>query len=381
MRGVSEGATTTLVAAQWLGSRLPYFKIVFTSKDGLTTYDFSTDSATYGDRLLGIDHREEISEEGGTAKIYLENHDELVPDLRGYWTEIGYGLNTGTVVSPTYEYAKTARLWVKYQSKVYFRGMYYVILELEDFVSRMQETIVHRIGYWSKPFFYQYYEGFTVYEWLYLLIAGETRDDSTSDVIYTDITVEDSDGIIDIVKPKFEINRTTGEYETLFQVVMRLLNITKCFMRFRPSLVVTFVYPGGDTTPDITYYRDTEPQWTSFNERTGLVRPNKCYVFGGADVTFWEDVYGVQHAEWDWASAVENMTIIEGSYENTTETDRYEECERFELVEGIRTKAEADQRAEVSVLHRQPSDTVGRVLVRHDCRVELYDRVAVITNA
>jgi len=386
MRGVAQGATTDLVAAQWLGNRIPYKKLLFTSHDGLTTYDFSTDSVAYGDRILGLDHREESSEFGGSAVITLNNPDSDIPDLKGYWVEIGHGLNTGTVESPVYEYCSYPRQWVKKQSYIWYRGYYIVILELEDFWVRFGEIPVHEPQVWrqSVPFFYSRRNKTTkLFDLIKIFINNETSSDSTSKILWEDISLEESDGIIDVYYPDFAVNEQEGEYETLLQVVTRLLNWTACFIVFRPTNTILIVYPGSSTTPDITYYRDASPQFTGFVERTELIRPNTYHVYGGADDINIEgepDDYGVVHPEWFWDDAIAEDRVIKGTYENETETDRYEEVLNIYTDPAIQDQTFADVLATSSGSHRQPTDVAGRVTVRHDVRVEMYDRIAVVTN-
>jgi hypothetical protein len=377
MRGVTEGATASLVVAQWLGTRIPYKKLLFTSHDGLTTYDFSTDSIAYGDRILGIDHREEVSETGGSAIITLNNPANDIPDLRGYWTEIGHGLNTGTVAIPVYEYTLTPRLWVKKQSYIWYRGQYLVILELEDMWARFSEIPLH--SWWHSPYFFNQFGTFDIYYLMRFFITQETTHDTTSKIEWADITLEETDGIIDVTTPYFAVNEQEGEYETLLQVVTRLLDGTACYIVMRPSQKILIVYPGSSTTPDITYYRDTSPQYTGFVELTTLVRPNTYYVFGGADNIQTEDnEYGVRKPIWDWTNAIAEDRVIQGTYVNTTETARYEEVVNLYTVPSINSQSYADTLAETMGSHRQPTDCAGRVTVRHDCRVELFDRIEVL---
>jgi hypothetical protein len=385
MRGVAEGATASLVAAQWLGTRIPYKKLLFTSHDGLTTYDFSTDSVAYGDRILGIDHREEASETdthtGGWSVITLNNPNNDIPDLRGYWVEIGHGLNTGTVVSPVYEYTLTPRQWVKKQSYIWYRGQYTVILELEDMWARFGEIPVHepQVTRQHSPYFFSIRQGTTsILDLIKIFINNETAFDLTSHIDSSDISLEESDGIIDTTYPIFMVNEQDGEYETLLQVVTRLLEKTACYIVMRPTNTILIVYPGSSTTPDITYYRDTSPQYTGFIERTELVRPNTYYVFGGADDLGSYDEYGVWRPDWDWVDVIAQDRVIQGTYVNTTETTRYEEVVSLYTDPSIDSQGYADSLAEVMGSHRQSTDCAGRVTVRHDCRVELFDRIEVV---
>lgn len=131
-----------LLAAQQSASRTPYVKMLFTSKDGLTTKDFSTDSVAFGNRVNATcTHHEEPYNE--YAIIYLNDRDSAIPDLRGYWTEIGYGI--------TGDYSSTSRLWVKHQRHTTMSGELTTVLELEGSNAELQTASSGRnIENWAR---------------------------------------------------------------------------------------------------------------------------------------------------------------------------------------------------------------------------------------
>ena len=99
---MARSVSGTFLAAQQSATNSPYCKLVFTSKDGGTTVNLSTDG-TYGNRILLIDHVEEVYDDFVT--IILRNVDRTIPYIKGYWTEIGFGYtvyitedNSGEVV-------------------------------------------------------------------------------------------------------------------------------------------------------------------------------------------------------------------------------------------------------------------------------------------
>ena len=89
---MARSISTELQLAQDNSKRKPYLPLVFTSKDGLTTVDYSYVHVSTTNRLLYIEHSEFPYDD--SAIIILQNNDLAVPDLKGYWVEIGYGDNT-----------------------------------------------------------------------------------------------------------------------------------------------------------------------------------------------------------------------------------------------------------------------------------------------
>jgi hypothetical protein len=140
---VARSISETYRAAQQAPNKTPYFKLVFTSKDGGTTVDLSTDG-TYGNRILLIDHTEEPYNDFAT--IIFRNNDRALPsNLKGYWVEIGYGYVTGAgneyLGDGTNEPAP-ARLWVKHQQTVSAAGKLWELLELEGMWALLRESLI-----------------------------------------------------------------------------------------------------------------------------------------------------------------------------------------------------------------------------------------------
>jgi hypothetical protein len=75
---VARTITSTQLDAQQVGTT-PFIDMVFTSRDGGTTYNYSF--PTSQTRLRVIEHHEEPYDV--YANIMLDNSDLAVPDLRG----------------------------------------------------------------------------------------------------------------------------------------------------------------------------------------------------------------------------------------------------------------------------------------------------------
>jgi hypothetical protein len=338
MRGVAEGANTALVNAQWTSKRTPYIAMLFTSKSGATTYDFSTDSIAFPGRVLGIDHREETFND--YAIIILEDHDRTIPDLLGYWTEIGYGLTTGGVN----EHAHTARLWVKQQQVAWIRGQYTTILQLEGMWSRLGEVMLlggdapsHKVSYTTKT------------PWFIL-------NDVLTGLGFTATLVED-DGIINTTEINFGIN--SSPYENALHVTRALLDTTYCYLVAKPALTFESAYPADTAAVDVTYYRDTSPQYTTFEETKGVGIPNKSIIY----------------ANWDYDVGI--GSLITGTAHYAAGTTNYYETYIVGHGYSVATQAEANTRAAIQLYKARYENHSGRIMVRHDSRVELYDKVQV----
>jgi hypothetical protein len=341
MRGVAEGANTALVNAQWVAKITPYIAMLFTSKSGATTYDFSTDSVAFPGRVLGVDHREETFND--YAVIILEDHDRIIPDLLGYWTEIGYGLTTGGVN----EHAHTARMWVKQQQVAWIRGQYTTILQLEGMWAYLGERIAlggdppyHRQSYTTKT------------PWFIL-------NDILTGLGFT-ATLSEDDGIINTVEINFGINN--APYENALHVTRALLDMTYCYMVAKPTLTFETAYPAETAAVDVTYYKDTTPQYTTFEETKGVGIPNKSIIYA------------------NWDSEAGTASMITGTAHYAAGTTNYYETYIVGHGYSVASSAEANTRAAIQLYKARSENHSGRVMVRHDIQIELYDKVTIATS-
>lgn len=344
--------SATLEAAQSASNRTPYFHMVFTSYDGLTTYDLSSDSATYGNRILMIDHSEEAYND--YAIVILKNYPKNLPaDIRGYWTEIGYGDITGG----GNEYAATARLWVKHQQFISAGGKLLCILELEGMWAKLRETLL-RIG--SPPYYIaKNVDGDfggakdTIYNVIDYILTNEVDPAMSLDALAED------DSIISALQPSIEVN-STQPFEDASQVIYRLLKMTLSFLKPKSSLAWEVKYPQAADADDLTYYSNQSPKFYEYTERKNLLVPNRIYVFANAG------------SDGLWTN------IITAQADDSDSQGDYGVVPDIELAPEITTQADADNRAQ-AVLQRWRAEWVGgKLTIPHDCRMELYDRLAVM---
>ena len=338
MRDIS----ATLLAAQKAYSGTPYIHLLFTSKDGGTTYDYSSDLE--GRRILSIDHQEEPFND--YAMVVLRNNDRTIPALEGYWTEIGYGF-----VASGNEYSATPRLWVKHQQTVSSGGRLYDVLELEGMWAWMREQLI-RIG--NPPFY-------------------STRQDEltyTTDTVYTIISAilaevgftldalgGVDDGIIDTFTPRFDINDQPFEFAA--SIIYRLLNMTKCYLRPEASLEFKLVYPQTADFVNETYYSDQAHYFYSYIERANALVPNHIICFGNeGDDGMWTN-------------------YVSGEATDAAEIAAYTDVTQIVLAGTIDNDTDAANRAAVVLTRAKSEAMAGRCVVPHDCSVELYDKISV----
>ena len=314
-----------------------------------TTYDLSTNSAAYGNRILLIDHAEEAYND--YAVVILRDYDRTLPNLLGYWTEIGYGDVTGG----GNEYAATPRLWVKHQQHISAAGKLLVILELEGMWSKLRETKL-RMG--SPPYYIattgagDFGAAKTAYGIIEYIIENEIDPTMALNAL-----VED-DSIINTLQPAFEVNNAQP-FEDAGQVIYRLLKMTKSFLRPQNGMAWKVKYPQDSDPDDLTYYSNQSPYFYEYVERKNLLVPNRIYLFANAG------------SDGLWTN------IITGQADDTDSQTAYGIVAEIVTAPEIDNQADADARA-AAILQRWRAEWVGgRLIIPHDCQMELYDRLKV----
>ena len=405
MRSIS----STLLDAQKAVSSTPYIRIYINDTD-------------YSARLLSLEHHEEAYRERAT--LVLRNNDLHFNgiDLLGKQFEIGYGHHTtagdeymgdGTENEPG-----TAPLWVKNQLMVSAGGQLYCILYAEGMWMRLRETrIMAGVITWKAntaftvgreliptiPNGHKYQcttagtSGATEPVWP--TVSGGTVADGS--VIWTEVgtgqygygtlfnathTVEElmemifeialgwtfhkraearedgttcvSDSIIDVFKPVFEVNQLP--YENAVGILYRLIWMTKCYLRATHNTTFELVFPQTDDAVAETFYSDQAHYFFEYTEKVNLLIPNSIAVVCNSGL------------DGEWTEA------LLGTAKDDTEIAKYGEIIQPFIAASITNQTDADLRA-AAILSRLKSETLaGRLIVPHDARVELYDKVKVV---
>lgn len=327
MRTVS----TTLAAEQTTKERTPAFALNFSVGGDLS------------DRLLDLKHTE--APYLGVANMVLDNYDRAIPsDITGSWVEIGYGDHTsaGNETSPT------ARLWVKRQRNISSPSGLFTNLYLEDGWETLGEDPVN-IGS-GADLYYVYNKTQTIYAILYNVLAGMGFSLPTS-------PPSAYDGIIQTSLLYWEIN--AQPFENRREFVKRLISNTKCYIRMKPNRVCEIVYPQSADSVQLTYSSASLPQFYEFIDGHSLVIPNIEHVEANQDQTT-----GL------WPSR------IEGTATDSAQIARYMSIPRYSWAELITNLTDANNLASALLIKSQQQASGSAGVVSHDCRVELYDKVA-----
>ena len=326
--------TGTLEAAQKAVSVTPYIRIVI---DG--------DDYSSGIRLKQLEHHEEAYRD--RAVIVLRNDDRALDDVAfiGKYFEIGYGC----VTDSGNEYSNTPGLWVKSHQLISYEGESACLLQCEGMWMLLRELRVMIIGdppYWTS----RYDKTHTVYQLIDLLVqtAGYTLD----------ALGDQDDGIINNFLPVLDINRFP--FENAAAVLYRLIYMTKCYLRMEADKQVKIIYPQTTDAVKETYYSDRGHYFLEYVEKKNLLVPNEI------------DVYCNQSPDGSWEN------VIVGEAEDAAAKEDYGITVLHPYVAAsINSQTAADNRAAAILTRLKAEILAGRLVVPHDCRVELYDKVAV----
>ncbi|GAI58599.1 unnamed protein product, partial [marine sediment metagenome] len=226
------------------------------------------------------------------------------------------------------------------------------ILMCEGMWTKLRELRYLAVG--SAPYFDTPYGGVqTIKEIIALALteAGMTLNASYG-----------NDSIVHTHTPYFTINNPP--FESLANLIYRLIMMTKTYMRPEASLVFKIIYPQSSDSVNETYYSDQAPYFKEYTEKRNLLIPNDIKVYWGMNTVT---------GEWD-ATALASP----GSAVDQPSIDSYTTVRWVFLASDLTSQADANLRA-AALLQRYKSETLaGRlVLPYHDCSVELYDKVEV----
>ena len=345
---MARSLSATYEAAQNALTKTPYFKLLF-KHTGDSDVDLSSDNATYGNRLIYIDHIEEPYNDYAT--IVFRNKDRDIPNLLGRWVEIGYGYVTGAskeyLGDGTNEPAPP-RMWVKHQQTISAGGKLWELLELEGMWTILRETLI-RVG--SPPLYTASYTTDTIYD-IIGIILGEIDPAMTLEALAED------DGIMDSLQPQFDINAQPFEYADA--LIYRLLNMTASYMKPIDDLKWDIKYPQDSDSEDLTFYSYQAPYFYEYMDRGNVLVPNHIYV------------YGNEGADGLWTS------YITGEAKDQGEIDAYADVIKVVLSGSLTSQGDVNSRATAILGRAKFEQMAGRMVAPHHGGVELYDRVKIV---
>ena len=344
---MARSLSATYKSAQEAATKTPYFKLLF-KHTGDSDVDLSSDSGTYGNRIILIDHTEEPYNDFAT--IIFRNKDRDIPSLLGYYVEIGYGYVTGEgkeyLGDGTNEPAPP-RLWVKHQQTVSAGGKLWELLELEGMWSLLRETLI-RVG--SPPLYTESYTTNTIYD-LVEIILGEIDPAMTLNALAED------DGIIDSFKPQFDINAQPFEYADA--IIYRLLNMTASYLKPLDDLKWEIKYPQEDDSDQLAFNSSKVPYFYEYMERVNVLVPNHFLVYGNEG----EDGLWIDY--------------IVGEAEDADEVAAYADIIRVVLSGSLTSQGDVNNRASALLARAKFEQMAGRMYAPNSGSLELYDKIRI----
>lgn len=217
--------TATLITAEKSATSTPYISVTLT---GSSTYTYATTDSP--NKIKLVRHTEEPYND--FAVVVLGNSAKTLPaNLIGYRCDISYGYRVSGVnyqTTPT----SCAPLWVKRQYQTSKQGDVDMVLYLEGAWTVLSETeyIASLIAAAAAPYYDIDYSAasYTPYDIIEAILAGVGFDLAA-------LGIHD-DSIIDTLIPKFMVNYQ-GNIEAARDVIYRLLNMTRCFMRVESNAI------------------------------------------------------------------------------------------------------------------------------------------------
>ena len=165
------------------------------------------------------------------------------------------------------------------------------------------------------------------------------------------------DSIINTFLPVFTLNQLPWENAT--ETLYRLIQMTKCYLRPKPSKTFKVVYPQTADVADHTYYSYQAHYFKEYTEKKNELVPNRIVVFANFDPL----------VESTWAGKLTGDT---GAY-----SGQYVEVIENFIASSITNQTDVDNRA-AAILTRIRSESLSAYLVvPHDASVELYDKVSI----
>ena len=269
------------------------------------------------------------------------------------WPTIGNTVVDGTVTweygcSSGDEYSNSATLWVKSQQLISSEGQLLCQLYCEGMWTYLREQRIMFVG--SAP-------GYD-YEWTTKTPYGIIEEIIETGFSWTLLALATSDGIMDVFLPVFTLN--DSPYENATAVLERLIAFTKSYLRAKAGKVFEVVYPQTSDAPNETYYSNQAHYFIKYTEKKNVDIPNRVVVFCNNPDNLVP-----------WPTPV--MTGDTGAY-----SGQYVEVMESFVDRSITVQGDANLRAAAILTKVKSEQLAGVLIVPHDARVELYDKVKVM---
>jgi hypothetical protein len=349
--------------AQQSANRTPYIFLYFASKDGLTSYDFSTDSAVYGNRIKLIDRTREPFND--YLYIMLDNTDRAIPLMKGFHLYMSMG---DYYSGSKYFNATYCKFWVKEQRVISARGKLYTLLYLEGTWSLFREQLIllgDAPNYWAfnmdengESYLDSNLYNLSIYDLIDYILAVLTAGTGITFTISG--PTAPADGLLYAYCPNNEMLAMPFEpvgidASTLLQ---QLLSFTKCVARISYGQF-TILYPQDTDAVDKTYYSYQYPQFYDFTSNDPVMIPNRIIVY---------------HSQSSYDNSWPPEAIANpGEALDQDSIDSYMVVAKVYLCGYIQDSTDAQNRAD-AILRKTDLQLVKGVLsIPYDASLELYD--------
>ena len=318
----------------------------------IPAFNLTINGVNYASRLEYFEYHEETYRD--RAVIGLNNQDRSLDtlDLDGKEFTIKAGYDSsghGGVAVDTVTYPE---LWVKSHQIISVMGecIYQIYAEGMWMSLREQKVMAGVTGLQGEAYSNIFDKTHTVEQLAKLVVEA---------MGWTWTAVTNSDGIIDIFRPIFELDQ--GTFESAAGLLHRLIWMTKSYYRARASKTIGVVYPQDADAVDETYYSYQYPYFEEYDEMSKLLVPNSIIVL--CDLRPDEDGVDRYH--------------IFGTASDATQIAKYHEVVDVYVDASIDNQTDADNRAAAILTMIKAEILGGRFLLPfHDPRVELYDKVS-----
>lgn len=338
----------------------PAIQLAFTHRTTTPIYTYSFDPTIGTNTVELVNHHEEPWDDYAT--IVIQNTALGVPDMRGYYVDIGYGANTASGL----RYSAAPRLWVVEQSFLSGPKQLKSILNLSGIMRIMNQLEIH-IG--TSPLWQDgagTLTGKTIYGVFEYLI--ETALTAQTGYTFTlDALGTQDDGIINDIVPstdwEFILNTSAPEvYDTYGSLIKKLIENTNCFLRPEPNLAFKIVWPQSSDAVDETYYSSVASGHV-FYENIDIqkaVIPNHIAVVAN-EAGDWNVIGDAYNAD-DYSAP-------------PTYSGPFMPVDKSEAMGDVTNETDADNFAAAKLAKVKAESMSGRTVVPHDARVELYDKI------
>jgi hypothetical protein len=378
------------------GGYKPALRCIFFSEGEVISYEYSFNPLVNTNLLIYAEQREHISENDG-GSILIQNSDNTVPDnLVGYHVDLGWGhLTSSGLQWDEAAGAVAPRMWVMSQMSFYGGNkndvkQRYTVLGLSGVISGILKQQLVRIN--TSPIFrvdeenpFAALTDKTIYEIIEYLIETALKAQVGMNFTLDALGTQD-DGLINSIVPFPDggdylrvINaESPAKFQTYFDVISSLLEMTNCVMIASSTLVFKIIYPQTDDEVQKTYHVSPVDGHPFYQVRDSVLNaiPNHVEVFGGEDENTGLPTYVGDWFDPDVFPTPPSRPFTPADIKNAY-TGQFTPVTHSLWETSYDTDQRCIDRAEVEGKKIIDSKEGSIIVIPMDAGVELYDRIEV----